>query len=364
MTSFGPWTTSISPGPVLKLSAFWKRRMTLLHPSSLSNPKLTWPALLVLLAVGVVAGLLPAMCDAPVLAEPKGEAAAKKKGRIYLTANLEVKRAGQDEAERLQGVLIAVDPESGKWQKITDQGYNPRISPDGETVVFVKHSDRSEIWNCDTGGSNNPGKISDWGSLPIWSPDGKSLVTTQGRFIEKKGWDDQTWQFDADGGNARKLPIPATDEVDDWSRDGKWFVTVSDRHPPHGHGYQLYVMHPDGTDQRRITKDGLNCYPRFSPDSKWIVYLHQTRKEGNSIWVVDVDGKNAHCILKEDGGITPDYACWSPDGKHLAVLRFTTGVDLKHADYHLQIMDADGGNPRTLKLAGATVTWLGHGDWR
>ena len=71
---------------------------------------------------------------------------------------------------------------------------------------------------------------------------------------------DETWRFNVDGSGAVKLPIPETDEVDDWSPDGRWLVTVSDRHPPHGSGYQLYLMHPDGTDQRRLTEGrGLEC---------------------------------------------------------------------------------------------------------
>jgi TolB protein len=203
-----------------------------------------------------------------------------------------------------------------------------------------------------------------------WSPDGKTLVVSKNK-LENKSWTSQTFRIDANGNNARELPIPKTDEVDDWSPDGKWFVTVSDRHPPHGHGYQLYVMHPDGTGERRLTRDGLNCYPRFSPDSRKIVYTHQTAKEGNSIWVVDVDGKNAREVIKEENLVSPDFACWSPDGKRLALIRFklergddgvrSSGPD---AECRLEIMDADGQNCRRLTLADATISWLGHADWR
>src|SRR5262249_56273924 len=138
--------------------------------------------------------------------------------------------------------------------------------------------------NCDTGGSDNPGKVADFGSLALWSPDGKHLVVNQGKFANE-AWSHHTWHMGADGSGAKKLPIPETDEVDDWSLDGQWFVTVSDRHPPHGSGYQLYVMRPDGTGQRRLTEGGLNCYPRFAPDGRRIVYIRQTAKEGNSLWV-------------------------------------------------------------------------------
>jgi RNA polymerase sigma factor (sigma-70 family) len=309
-------------------------------------------------------------------AQPQGEPAAKKNARIYLHASLKVKRAGDDEPRDIRGI-IAIDPETGKWRKITGNGHNPRISPDGETVIFVRHTGGangfvdSETWNCDTGGSDNPGKITDIGGMPLWSPDGKHLIVSKSKIDNKDVWDHRTFRIDANGANAKELPIPKTDEVDDWSRDGKWLVTVSDRHPPHGHGYQLYVMHPDGTDERRLTKGGLNCYPRFSPDSRKIVYIRQTAKEGNSVWVVNVDGTDNHEVLKEESLVSPNFACWSPDGKRLAVIRFKweQGADgvrrgITDADFHLEIMDANGQNRRRLELADATVQWLGHGDWR
>jgi Tol biopolymer transport system component len=307
-----------------------------------------------------------------LLGGDKKPKAVPKKGRIFLYASLLVKKSGEESEQRVRGI-IAVDPETGKWKKITGSGHSQRVSPDGETLIFVRDD---AIWNCDTKGADNPGKISELGGLPIWSPDGKRLLTSQVTFAKEPGKEKsvtQTWLMDSDGSNARKLPLPKTDEVDDWSRDGKWLVTVSDRHPPHGRGYQLYLMRPDGTRQRRLTKDGLNCYPRFSPDSCKIVYCHQTAKEGNSIHVVDVDGKNARAIMKEEDLVSPAFACWSPDGKRLAVVRFTWELDEKgrrigkaaaDADYHLVIMDGDGKHRRRLALADARVTWLGHADWR
>src|SRR5262249_23727304 len=198
----------------------------------------------------------------------------------------------KDQEERI-GMIIAIDPETGKWQKITDNGSAGRVSPDRQTLVFDWNN---EIWNCDTKGANNPGRISDKNGRPVWSHDGKSIVATKQEIVDGH-WKDETWRFEADGSNPTKLPIPETDSVEDWSPDGRWFVTCSDRHPPRGSGYQLYLMKTDGTEQRRLTKDGLNVFARFSPDGRKILYLHQTAKEGNSIWVMDLEGKNAKEIV-------------------------------------------------------------------
>jgi WD40-like Beta Propeller Repeat len=105
-----------------------------------------------------------------------------------------------------------------------------------------------------------------------------------------------------------RLPVPETDSVEDWSPDGQWFITCSDRHPPHGASYQIYLMKVDGTEQCRLTEGRLNVHSRFCPDGRKIVYICQTAKGENSVWVVDVDGKNPRQILKEINLVAPGSA--------------------------------------------------------
>jgi RNA polymerase sigma factor (sigma-70 family) len=306
---------------------------------------------------------------------------ATPKGRIYVNAGLRFKPEGQDEEKTQHNLIIAIDPTTGKWQKIADNGHSGRVSPDGQSLVF-NHGEG--IWNCDTGGGNNPGKISDNMGRPVWSPDGRYLVATKQELVEKDSdpkprttpaWKNETWRMEADGRNAIKLRIPDTDWVEDWSPDGQWFITGSDRHPPYGRGYQLYLMKTDATQERRLTKDGLNVYARFSPDGKRILYTHQTAKAGNSIWIVDVDGKNARELVKEVDLASPESAYWSPDGKQIAVIMFNWQLDENGrkvnrpdsdaADFRIELMDTDGTNRRRMTLEGARFLFIGAlGDWR
>ncbi len=381
--SFGPWTTAMTMSSPQRLSTFWKRRLTMLLPTSRTSVGLTRPAILGIVAAGLLACLLPTFRHAPVQAQQAGQADAKAKGRIYVSAVLQYKPKGKDEEETVYNMIIAIDPATGKWQKITDNAHDGRVSPDGQTLVFSQF--QNGLWNCDTGGTNNPGKISDKSGRPIWSGDGKYLVATKQELQKNENpdkprtapaWKKETWRMDADGSNPVKLPIPDTDSVDDWSRDGQWFLTCTDRHPPYGRGYQLYIMKTDGTGERRLTQaGGLNVYSRFSPDGKRILWLRQTAKTGNSIWVMDVDGKNAKEIVKEVDLASPNGAFWSPDGKQVMVSLFNWELDengekirragSESANPRIEIMDADGTNRRELKLVDGKFKFIGSlGDWR
>ncbi|MFL5335318.1 MAG: M56 family metallopeptidase, partial [Geminicoccaceae bacterium] len=210
------------------LSTFWKRRLTMLPSTSRSSPRLSRLTGLAVVSAAIAACVLPTFQPASAQAQPQhARPGAKAKGRIYVSAALRFKAEGQDEEKTHYGMLIAIDPATGKWQKMADGADYGRVSPDGQTLVFGRHDEG--IWNCDTGGSKNPGRISDKSGRPIWSPDGKHLVATKQENLDKDNekdrktpaWRDETWRIDADGSNPVQLPIPDTDSVEDWSPDGQ-----------------------------------------------------------------------------------------------------------------------------------------------
>jgi Tol biopolymer transport system component len=214
--------------------------------------------------------------------------------RIFLTVTL---RRSNDESPVSADYnrIIAVDPNTGKIETLSEHGNNVRVSPDGASLAYSNDKE-IRIWDFKQAGK--PRRLIDvvGGGRPVWSGDGREIVVTDQVLNHKDDksksmkpiWSDETWKLSTNGSKKAWLPVPSSDTVEDWSSDGKWFVTSSDRHEPFGSGYQLYLISPDGTQQRRLTHGrGLNVYVRFSPDGKRIVFLHQERGV-NSIRTIDI----------------------------------------------------------------------------
>ena len=142
-----------------------------------------------------------------------------------------------------------------------------------------------------------------------------------------------------------KLAIPPEDTVQDWSADGRWLLTASFRGAKIG--WQLYVMRPDGTDQRRITDGGNPFYARFSPDGRRVLYTDGVRGKESGIRVVDVNGRNDRLLFPVDCNTTKPSACWSPDGKRVAIILADMLTSLRQvptAPVQVVVMDLDGGH--------------------
>ncbi len=111
---------------------------------------------------------------------------------------------------------------------------DPRISPDGRAIAYVRYSADweenrydTEIWLARTG--EEPFQLTRTreksSSAPRWSPDGKWIA-----FIADRGEDAQIHLIRAAGGEARPLTAVADGVSDfEWSPDGRWMaVRITD----------------------------------------------------------------------------------------------------------------------------------------
>lgn len=158
----------------------------------------------------------------------------------------------------------------------TDETH-PCLSPDGKKVAFAStRTGNYDVFVCDADGGNatNLTASPSFDSDPRWSPDGKRIAFASNRAAGGGLGPFHVWTMDADGGKAKQAierPLygwiyPA------WSADGAQLL-FSDR-AANG-SWQIFVANLDGSSVEQLTDDaGSNCYASWSPDERYIAYLH------------------------------------------------------------------------------------------
>ncbi len=126
--------------------------------------------------------------------------------------------------------------------------------------------------------------------------------------------------------------------------------------------YNLFIMNPDGSDQRKLTDFPNNKFAPddnngffLSPDGRKIAY--SSDEEGNfEIYVVDIDSYS-QINLTNNAADESSFA-WSPDGKQIAFVsdRDSVLIDLENGlrTNNIYIMNADGSNTRRLTTDNTT----------
>lgn len=143
--------------------------------------------------------------------------------------------------------------------------------------------------------------------------------------------------------------LPSANKGDDFgaasSPDGKSFAFYSSRTG----AVNLWISDPSGANQRPLTESdssiaefhALSEAPiQFSQDSKQIAYL-----QSDNLWLCDSSGNNPRALTHEQGVST---FAWSPDGHHLAYLRYGSIHLVNSTGAPDELLAADAANYPTL----------------
>lgn len=174
---------------------------------------------------------------------------------------------------------------------------------------------------------------------PAMSPDGKLVAYSSDRSQERER---DLYVKQVAGGQPIRLTFDgAGNTTPDFSPDGSKIVFRSNRD-----GGGIYEIPAFGGEVRLLARGGLN--PRFSPDGSQVAYwigaetVAAVVPGSGTVWVVPV-------AVGQPQRVGPSftaarYPIWSPDGKHLLLIGYTSAKAFENSGIDWWMVATDGGD--------------------
>jgi Tol biopolymer transport system component/DNA-binding winged helix-turn-helix (wHTH) protein len=218
----------------------------------------------------------------------------------------------------------------------------PRWSADGKSVIFSSNfGGKPGLWRVSSEKREPPIQINDTGAEPDISPQSSLLAYDRG----SHGLNIWQLELSAAGHRQASILVPLTGQTDQgpgpqFSPDGQKLAFMSDRSGT----MEIWVSNRDGKNPVQLTAIGNAGTPRWSPDSKSIVF-DSNRKSGAGLYTVALGGGAAPRLLTPDG---TENRCpsWSHDGKWIYFASRRTGR------FEVWKIPAEGGTPVKLTRRG------------
>ena len=188
------------------------------------------------------------------------------------------------------------------------------------------------------------------GSLPSISPDGKSIA-----FVDHQ----EIWVIDLITKERRKITTVKWNANPKWSPDSKKIIFQSYGESMSNRCFSIWMVNADGSDQHQFCMPAFgdygDQYPFWSKDGKKVVWTH-----GLQLWIADRNGLNARPLTK-DPGIKYEYmADWSKDSKTILYIRNDHDLRIDHTTqstdsayfgyYQLCMVDTNSMNQKRIDL--------------
>ncbi|HSP55164.1 MAG TPA: LuxR C-terminal-related transcriptional regulator [Dehalococcoidia bacterium] len=233
--------------------------------------------------------------------------------------------------------IWVVDADGENLRQVSElppMNFDPALSPDGRTIVFV-HSpggdESAELYLMKSDGSDARQLThtpSSWEKSPSFLPDGQTIVYTRNGALYSIG---------ANGNDERPLAEQASSV--DVSPDGSMLAYAFGPIGRHYDAPVIVVRNLEGGGSHRLTDEmEYTATPAWSPDGGRIAMEcareaivsfpdAPTPADPVGVCVVDADGSNLRKIL--DWGSHPT---WSPDGQWIAFVGGVDGISLIRPD--------------------------------
>lgn len=233
-------------------------------------------------------------------------------------------------------------------QFLLDFAASPTWSPDGNQLAFfgeqgIDHQPATAggtdgIWKINADGSNPVQLIPEGTAHTVtWSPDGAIIGFDAARGSPER----RVYFINPDGA---PQPFEALGEHPSFSPDGRQIVVKVCR-PECG----LWIENPDDTEPRRLTTEGSDGLPVWSPNGRKIAFSRNV--DGNvDVYTINPDGSELKRLTTAEGN--DSVPAWTPDSRQLVFRSTRNGI------WQIFVMNADGSNQRMiLDNVGASDEW-------
>jgi len=232
-----------------------------------------------------------------------------------------------------------------------------RISPDHSRILTMPGTDQT---GAVTGGTLTlqephfdllPVGDSTLNLVPqAWSPDGTRIAF--------EGWDDSDpnrtgiytsrSQEGADMMRVTTVTSRAHDVPLDYSPDGQQLVFYravrAEPEFPVDTGGSLWVVNVDGSNAHQLDTGGVRpwWWARWSPDGSTIVFGAERLQPTGGLWIIKPDGSSLTVLVPGSANHFPVGPIWSPDGGEVMFAMNPINDAFKHPDNEIDIVSADG----------------------
>jgi serine/threonine-protein kinase len=181
------------------------------------------------------------------------------------------------------------------------------------------------------------------------SPDGSQLAA------EIQDGSHDIWIFDLLSLSRRRVTFDGDNGFPLWSPDGRWVAYVSNR----SEQWNLYRRRADGSgNAERLTRSSERQVPfSWSPDGKWLAFTQYSRKGRGDIWLLPLTPGATPEPFRESP-FHESVPVFSPDGRSIAYVSDESG----RPEIYVERWPRSGQRQRISVRGGEEPSWSPRGD--
>ncbi len=238
----------------------------------------------------------------------------------------------------LSGFVVAPSAQLPREPAARPAYAEPAIAPDGSEIAFVSGGD---IWTVPSGGGEARLLVSNAANEthPVYSPDKTRLAFVSTR---TGGGDIYVLTF-ASGDVRRVTNDDGLDQLDGWSRDGRWLYFFSNGHELAGNMNDVYRVSAEGGTPMPVSGDRYanEFFSAASPDGRTLAITARGSASGQwwrrghshldeaEIWLRDLTAADTPAAWRglTNRGAKELWPMWSGDGRSLFFVSDRSGAE-------------------------------------